>query len=719
MSGDRIRPGKDAPLETSLRLVCSEWSFLQQLYENHISKKRLIVRRNTPVEMGSHLDVLLELPDGSVLRLSGTVLRVADPTPGDTMFRIGLQLDPSSDFDAIARRVSEIKGRSVGTADQPVKHPAGRSPAPSGDGITERPTPVQVRSSQPGIPQAQSPRASQPGVPQPRPKPASHTGPGERARTHASAVRRSQLDFPRPGESSAVIKRDRATGPVVGIDFGTSYCSVGIIGDTGLQLFSDHTGATAFPSVVWFRGRGDYVVGHSAREKLVTEPNKTIPSIKRLLGRKIDEPQAAPFLMSLACSGSAGPNRSIVFDINGEQFTPLLVAAIIMRYLKRVAEEHLGCPVSRAVLAYPLAFGEAQRAEIERAARIAGLEIAAILPEPVAAAIAYGRHGHRDEVVGVYDFGGGTFDFCVLRMGRGEIKVLAAAGDPWLGGDDFDQALGRHVANEFWRSTQIEVRRRAAEWQQVLQACEEAKCYLSLVDEIEVAVPDVARTPTGPLDLSVSVTRDTFSKLVTELIETSLSVVQSALDEIDLKVSDIDQLLLTGGTTRVHAVQDAARRFFGREPHYAVHPELAVVIGASVKAAEVAGRSVSEGPWPGLTVQQIAGRSIGMALAGGVTEPIIHRSTALPALVRRVMLTKSDDQTDLEIHIVEGESSLTAENRTVGRVSISGLTPRPAGESEVDVVFHMNDSGTLNITARDLTSGRKTVTVFELDGGGD
>lgn len=521
---------------------------------------------------------------------------------------------------------------------------------------------------------------------------------------------------PRFADSNVSLKGIRSDEIIVGIDFGTSYCSVGLIGDDGLKLFTDESGRTAFPSVVWFRDKGDYVVGHEARDKLATEPNKTIPSIKRLLGRRIDEPQAAPFLMSLACPGCSGPNRSIVFEINGEELTPVLVAAVILGKLKAIAEKHTKQRVSKAVLAYPLAFGEPQRAGIAKAARIAGLEVVAMIPEPVAAAMAYGRHGDHSEIVGVYDFGGGTFDFCVLGMGVGDIRVLGAAGDPWLGGDDLDQAMGRYIATEFWRTTQIDVRRRAVEWQQVLQACEEAKCYLSLVEEIEVFVPNVAHTADGTLDLNVNVTRDRFADLAQEIILTSHNVCQSALSDANLSVKDMHEVLLTGGTTRVLAVQEAAEQYFERKPHYAVHPEQAVVIGTCIRAAEVAGRSVSEGPWSSLTVQQVAGRSIGMAMAGGVTEPIIHRSTPLPAVVRRVFSTRRDHQTDLDIHVVEGDSKMTSENRTVGRFNISGLTPRLAGEAEVEVVFQMNDSGALSITARDLTTGRRTTSTFELYG---
>jgi molecular chaperone DnaK len=515
-------------------------------------------------------------------------------------------------------------------------------------------------------------------------------------------------------ESTISIKLTRSEDPIIGIDFGTSYSSVGIINDNGLTLFPDKTGRIAIPSVVWFRGPGDYVVGQQARERLAIEPQQVIPSIKRLLGRQIDEPLAAPFMMSIAVPGYSGPNRSIMFRVNGEEMTPILVAAIILRHLKKMAEDHLGRPVRKAVLAYPLAFGEANRIGIKKAARIAGLEVVAMIPEPVAAAMAYGRHGNRNEIVGVYDFGGGTFDFCVLGMGSGKLQVLGAAGDPWLGGDDMDQAIAKWTADEFWKRTHVDVRKRTVEWQKVIQSCEEAKCYLSLVEEIEVFVPSVVHGEYGLIDLNIDITRERFDHLISEIIENSFIVSAEALRDAKLSITDIDVLLLTGGTTRVIAVNEAVRRYFLRDPQQNLHPEQAVVIGACLRGAEISGKAVSEGPWPSLTVQQVAGRTIGMAMAGGMSEPIIHRTTPLPAIVRRTFSTRRDGQLEIDIQIVEGESTHTSENTIVGRFNVSGLPPRPAGSVDVEIVFQMNDSGVLSITAKELTTGRRTTSTFDL-----
>jgi len=642
-------------LRRAIELRCPHWDSYVKLYTANISRGGMLVRMPDPPDVGSTVDLVVDLPGGRRLTLQGRVARISDPPEGEKLPRVGIALEVGPlERDALVRHLAIAHSEGAGQPDA-----------------------------------SESPRAKQ------------------AATTGVSA------------QSASTRRLTKRADPVIGIDFGTTYCSVGMLEGDRLHLFEDEGGRTAIPSVVWFEGAGKYRFGQEARDRMTEDPTRAIPSIKRLLGCTIDDPKAVPHLLSLASPGRAGPNNSIVFDMEGEEVTPAQVAALILGNLRSLAERRLGTPVRRAVMAFPLAFGQQQRAAIETAARIAGLEVAAMIPEPMAAAAAYGRHrgGKEDELVGIYDFGGGTFDFCVLDVLRGSLEVCGAAGDPWLGGDDLDRAIGSWAADEFWKASKIDLRRRAVEWQRLLQASEEAKRYLSMVDDIEIFVPRVALSQEGPLDLSVPLTRSEMHQQTADLINNTLAVCRQALKEAELAPIDLDQILLTGGTSRIPAIGSAIRSLFGKEPHDSLHPELAVVIGTALRAAEIDGRALREGPWPSMTLQQVAGHTVGLALAGGVSETVIARSTAIPIVVRRVFSTWRDGQTELDLHVIEGESDKTVDNRTVGRFNIAGLKPGPAGSVEVEVIFEMSDAYALHITARDLRTGRRSTSMFDLGQG--
>lgn len=640
-------------LRRAVRLRCAQWDNYIKLYTSNISRGGMLLRVKEPPEVGAPVQINLELPDGDELLLSGKVARQVQPKKEGQMPGIGVALELSDQQRSQLDHYLVMAKSSGHTA----------------------------------------PVAPPPGEREPTPPPQQQPEPADAAPTPVPTVKRTAI---------------------LGIDFGTSSSSVAVARGRVITLFEDESGHSIIPSVVWFRDRGDPVVGQEARDQMAIDPTRTIHSIKRLLGTPIDSPEAAPFLMSLACPGLAGPNQSILFEINGEQLSPIQIAAIIMKRLRQLAEDQLGEKADRAVLACPVSFNEAQREALRRAAKIAGLEVAALIPEPAAAAMAYDRGVERDETVGIYDFGGGTFDFCVLKIQDGSFRIISASGDPWLGGDDLDQALAKAVADEFWRATKVDLRKKVVEWQRVVQACEEAKCYLSLSEEIDVYVPNVGTTAEGPLELSVPVTRDRFEELTGELIDQTISVCEQALSEAKISLSDLDGLLLIGGSSRVPAIRKAVRMIFRREPVEVLHPEQAVVAGTAIKAAELAGAPVHRGAWRSLDMQQVSGRTVGIAMAGGVTEPVISRATPLPAVVRRVFATHRDGQTDLNILVIEGDSRQTRDNQVVGRFGISGLPPRPAGSVEVEVVFEMNEAGALNITARDLASGQRTKGHFEL-----
>lgn len=647
---------------TSARLRCSRWESFLNLHQNSLKNGRMLLRMTEPPPRGRELDVVLSLPDGEELELSGTVIKTAPPIEGEDLYRVGLALvlngNKQLEIQAIVERA---RLRVTASFSMP------RAP-------TIPPPPVQKPSQMPEQHQARS--------------------------TATPSPRRSVIPV--------------RSGPIIGIDFGTSYCSLAYMKNNTAMLIPDESGRTAIPAIVWFRGKDDYVVGFEAREKLATDPTRTIPSIKRLLGCRIDDESAAPVLMSLACPGYAGPNRSILFEINEEQHSPVMISTIIFKHLKKLAEASLKTAVERAVLAYPLAFNEPQRSDLEKAARLAGIELAGVIPEPMAAAMAFGKDKVQSGIVGVYDFGGGTFDFCAMTISDGSLAVSGAGGDPWLGGDDLDLALAGKVADAFWKRTNVDLRRRVVEWQKIRHSCEEAKVYLSLVDEIDVFAPEVAHSPNGPLDLNVHVTREEFDILARDSIDNSISVCQQTLEKARIDVSEVTDLVLTGGTTKVPAVREAAQRFFGQEPSFGLHPEQAVVLGAAVRAAELEGRRTSIHPAEPLKVLKTAQRTIGISVLTGETTPLIHTTTPVPAHVKRVFATTRDGQSTLALNIVEDEQSLSASSRPIGGLNITGLKPMSAGKVRVEVTFELNEMGTLHVTARDLFSGRTYASSFEL-----
>lgn len=662
-NGDTYRSGSSSEPDnvTSARLRCSRWESFLNLYQNSLKNGRMLLRMNEAPRRGQELDVVLSLPDGEELKLLGTVIKTAPPSKGEDLYRVGLALNLSGG------KQLEIQG------------------------IVERAR-LRVTAS------FSMPRA--PSVPPPPPSGATPSSPRRRASPTRPPTQRSTIPV--------------RAGPIIGIDFGTSYCSLAYMKNNTAMLIPDESGRTAIPAIVWFRGKGDYVVGFEAREKLATDPTRTVPSIKRLLGCRIDDDSAAPVLMSLACPGYAGPNRSILFEINEEQHSPVMISAIIFKHLKKLAEASLKTAVDRVVLAYPLAFNEPQRSDLEKAARLAGIELVGLIPEPMAAAMAFGKDKVQSGVVGVYDFGGGTFDFCAMTISNGKLAVSGAGGDPWLGGDDLDLALAGNVADSFWKRTNVDLRRRVVEWQKIRHACEEAKVYLSLVDEIDVFASEVAHSPDGALDLNVHVTRDEFDTLATDLIENSISVCRQTLEKARIDVSQVTDLVLTGGTTKVPSVRQAAQSFFGQEPSFGLHPEQAVVLGAAIRAAELEGRCTSINSSEPLKVMKTARRTIGIAMQTGDTTPLIHTTTPIPAQVKRVFATTQDGQTTLALNIVEGAQNLSTDSRPIGGLNLTGLKPMSAGKVRVEVTFELNEIGTLHVTARDLFSGRTYASSFEL-----
>jgi molecular chaperone DnaK len=525
----------------------------------------------------------------------------------------------------------------------------------------------------------------------------------------------------RPGwtgtEVPAVI--GRAEGPVVGIDFGTTYSKVAVCAGTEVILIEDPSASSAsrvsVPSIVGWTGKGKYVVGEHARELLTTSPAKVISSVKRVMGLKRSDPLANGLLGSLACPTKAGPNDTILFDVAGQHYTVPEVISLLLGHLRRMATRFAGAEVRRAVLTYPVDFDQKAKRELELAARMAGIEVVGMVAEPVAAAMGCGYDGSGHSTLVVYDFGGGTFDVSVVDVGQDRFEVKAAAGDRWLGGDDFDEIVARHVADEFQAAKGISLQTKVEAWQRLLFVCEEAKRWLTNLDGVDVVLPNAALTQDGPQTLLVPLTRTTFNDLASDIIASSLEICLQAARHAGIDPKQVDALIATGGTTRIPAVLQAAEHFFGKTAVEGIHPQHAVVIGAAVRAAVLSGTQVPRDFADRLRGHGASGRSIGLALAGGTTEHIIRGTERLPTVSHRLYSTQHDDQTTIRLELVEGTSDRTADNRRIGGFVITDLPSRKAGQITLDVYFELTSTGTLFVTAQERSTGLRALGTFEIN----
>lgn len=506
--------------------------------------------------------------------------------------------------------------------------------------------------------------------------------------------------------------------PVVGIDFGTTYSKVALVHDGEVVLIEDTaskaSSRAAIPSAVAYLPNGSCVVGEPAREMLATEPARVITSIKRVMGLSYSDPLANGLLGSLACSSKQGPNDSILFEVNGNTVTVPEVVARILAHLRDMASKWVAAKVTKAVFTAPVEFDTRAKRELELAARMAGIEIIAIVPEPVAAAMGCGYDGRDDSFVAVYDFGGGTFDASIVEVARNSFAVRGAAGDRWLGGDDFDELLAKRVADEFQQSSGISLHNRLEAWQRLLFASEEAKRWLSALESVDVVLPEAANTEDGPLALLIPVSRPDFVEITGDVIASSLEIARSAAMKARVHPRKITALLITGGTTRIPSVRAAAEKFFGRKGVSGIHPEHAVVIGAAVRAAVLTKMDVPQDFVERLRGLGRVGRDIGLALAGGTTEHIIRSDQIPPTAAHRIYSTSRDDQSQIRLEIVAGSSTVTAENSRVGGFIVEGLPPRPAGAMSLDVYFELSTTGTLYVTAQERSTGQRAQGTFDL-----
>ncbi len=491
-------------------------------------------------------------------------------------------------------------------------------------------------------------------------------------------------------------------GKIIGIDLGTtnSVCAVMVGGEP--VIIPSTEGERLFPSIVAVNPRtGERLVGQTAKRQAILNPENTIFSIKRFMGRKFDDPEVQRAVQVVPYRVTAAPNGDVRVWMNGREYSPPEISAMILQKIKADAEAYLGEPVTQAVITVPAYFSDSQRQATRDAGRIAGLEVLRIINEPTASALAYGLESHRDELIAVYDMGGGTFDISILDVGDGIFEVRATSGDTFLGGDDFDRRIIDYIADTFAREHGIDLRQDRQALQRLKEAAEKAKIELSSVVETEINLPFIAADASGPKHLQIRLTRAKLEQLTEDLILRSLEPCKQALADARLKPSDIHQVILVGGQTRMPAIQRIVAEFFGREPHRGVNPDEVVALGAAIQAGVLAGEVKN------VLLLDVTPLTLSIETLGGVATPIIERNTTIPVRRTQIFSTATDNQTQVEIHVVQGERPMAADNVSLGRFILDGIPPAPRAVPQIEVTFDINADGILHVSARDKATGRE------------
>jgi molecular chaperone DnaK len=504
---------------------------------------------------------------------------------------------------------------------------------------------------------------------------------------------------------------------IIGIDLGTTNSVVAVMEGSEVKVIPNAEGNRLTPSVVAFNDKSETIVGEPARRQAVTNPRRTVYSVKRFMGRRHSEVESEEKIVPYQVVG--GSNEYVKVQIGDQQFTPQEISAKVLRKLKEAAESYLGHRVSKAVITVPAYFNDAQRQATKDAGQIAGLEVARIINEPTAAALAYGLDKSKDQKIVVFDLGGGTFDVSVLEVAHNQdgesggkiFEVISTNGDTHLGGDDFDQSLLNHVATMFQRDNGIDLRKDPMSLQRLQEACEKAKKELSSLPQTDINLPFITADATGPKHLLTTITRSTFEGLIDPLIDRCRQPVLQALQDAKLRAAEIDEVVLVGGSTRVPKVRELVKEIFGKEPHQGVNPDEVVAVGAAIQG------SVLSGERKDVLLLDVTPLTLGIETEGGILTALIERNTTIPVEKKQTFSTAADNQTAVTVSVFQGERKMAIHNRLLGQFNLEGIDTAPRGVPQIEVKFDIDQNGILNVSAKDLKSGKQASVKIEQSSG--
>ncbi len=487
---------------------------------------------------------------------------------------------------------------------------------------------------------------------------------------------------------------------IIGIDLGTTNSVVAVMEGGEPTVITNSEGGRTTPSVVAFAKDGNRLVGQVAKRQAVTNPENTIYSIKRFMGRRFNEVSEEKKQVPYKVQGT-GPGGDVRISAGGKEWSPPEISAMILQKMKQSAEDYLGQKVEKAVITVPAYFNDAQRQATKDAGKIAGLEVMRIVNEPTAAALAYGLDKKKDETIAVFDFGGGTYDISILEVGEGVVEVKSTNGDTHLGGDDIDERLIEWIIEEFKKDQGIDLSKDKMALQRLKEAAEKAKIELSSTMETEINLPFITADQSGPKHLVMKLTRARFEQLVDPILKRLTPPLEQALKDAAIDAKKIDEVVLVGGSTRIPKVQELVKNFFGKEPNKSVNPDEVVAVGAAVQAGVLSGEKTD------ILLLDVTPLSLGIETLGGVFTKLIERNTTIPTRKSEIFSTASDNQTSVEVHVLQGERPMAADNRTLGKFHLVGIPPAPRGMPQIEVTFDIDANGIVNVSAKDMGTGRE------------